>query len=263
MPSRSEWNRAAEGEPDLPVAVPAEVEHRRLRGQQPQAGLEPGRGRAWCGRRGPGRRLPRRGARTRRPTPPRRRPDGSTSTRVTCAPGMPAATFATQHPTMPAPTTLTRSPTRGGASQRALTAVSTVPPAPPGAAGRRPGTGYDGRGGHDVARLVRVQAEHGPPLEVARALLDDADVEVPVLHRTREVALLERRPHPGVLVRGTSPRKTRASVPRLTPDRRARTRTSSSPGTGMVALRSSPTPGARIQNATASGVTRVLDLPRR
>jgi hypothetical protein len=59
-----------------------------------------------------------------------------------------------------------------------------------------------GRGGHDVARLVRVQAEHDPPFEVARALLDDADVEVPVLHRSREVALLERRPHPGVLVRG-------------------------------------------------------------
>ena len=36
----------------------------------------------------------------------------------------------------------------------------------------------------------------------ARALLDDADVEVPVLHRSREVALLEWRPHPGVLVRG-------------------------------------------------------------
>ena len=49
---------------------------------------------------------------------------------------------------------------------------------------------------------MRVQAEHGPPFEVARALLDDADVEVPVLHRSREVALLERRPHPGVLVRG-------------------------------------------------------------
>ena len=50
------------------------------------------------------------------------------------------------------------------------------------------------------------QALHGATYVVEatfrRRELDDADVEVPVLHRSREVALLERRPHPGVLVRG-------------------------------------------------------------
>ena len=46
---------------------------------------------------------------------------------------------------------------------------------------------------------MRVQAEHRAPTQVGRPSLDDPDAEVAVLHRTGEVALLERRPHRGVL----------------------------------------------------------------
>ena len=60
---------------------------------------------------------------------------------------MPAATVATQHPTIPAPTTLTRSPTRGGASQRALTAVSTVPARTARSGGTPSGTGTTAEAG--------------------------------------------------------------------------------------------------------------------
>ena len=65
---------------------------------------------------------------------------GSTSTSVTSTPGMPASSRATQQPTIPAPTTATRSPTNGPASQRALTAVSSVPASTARAAGTPSGT---------------------------------------------------------------------------------------------------------------------------
>jgi hypothetical protein len=65
---------------------------------------------------------------------------GSTSTIVTCAPGMPAKRRATQHPTIPPPTTATLSPTRGSASQRAFTAVSTVPASTARSGGTSSGT---------------------------------------------------------------------------------------------------------------------------
>ena len=51
---------------------------------------------------------------------------------------------------------------------------------------------------------MRVEAEDRAAAQVRRALLDDADVEVAVLDRAREVALLERRPHRGVLARRDS-----------------------------------------------------------
>ena len=51
---------------------------------------------------------------------------------------------------------------------------------------------------------------------------------------------------------GTPPRNTNVSVPRLTPDRKVRTITSSGPGSGSVTGRISPQPGARSQNACAS-----------
>ena len=54
---------------------------------------------------------------------------------------------------------------------------------------------------------------------------------------------------------GTPPRNTNASVPRLTPDRRVRTITSSGPGSGSVTGRISPQPGALSQNACASPFT--------
>jgi hypothetical protein len=57
----------------------------------------------------------------------------------------------------------------------------------------------DRAGRDDVRGLVRVEAEHRAAAQLGRALLDGADAEVAVLHRPWEVALLERRPHHGVL----------------------------------------------------------------
>ena len=127
--------------------------------------------------------------------------DASTSTSVTSTAGNRASRRATQQPTIPAPTTATRSPTSGGASHRALTAVSTRA-GEHGARGRHV-VGHDGHGAgrHHVGRLVRVQAEDRAAAQLRRPLLDGADVEVAVLDRPREVALLERRAHRGVLAR--------------------------------------------------------------
>ena len=56
-----------------------------------------------------------------------------------------------------------------------------------------------GVGRHDVRRLVGEQTEDGAPPELVGTVVDDADVEVAVLYRAGEVALLERRPHHVVL----------------------------------------------------------------
>ena len=63
--------------------------------------------------------------------------------------------------------------------------------------------GHDGHraGRNHIGGLVRVQAEDRPAVQIGRALLYDADVEVAVLDGPREVSLLERRPHRGVLAR--------------------------------------------------------------
>ena len=63
--------------------------------------------------------------------------------------------------------------------------------------------GHDGDrvGRHHVGGLVRVQAEDRAAAQLRRSLLHDADVEVAVLDRPREVALLKRCPHRGVLGR--------------------------------------------------------------
>jgi len=124
---------------------------------------------------------------------------GLTSTSVTSTPENPASNRATQQPTRPAPTTAIRSPIRGGASQSALTAVSTVPrergPI------RRDAIGNDDHRarGHDVGALVGVEAEHRPAEQRRRAGLDHADVEVPVLDRPREFAGLGGAAHRRVL----------------------------------------------------------------
>ena len=70
-------------------------------------------------------------------------------------------------------------------------------------ASRRHALGHDGhRGGrHHVGGLVRVQAEDRAAAQLRRSLLHGADVEVAVLDRPREVPLLKRRPHRGVLGR--------------------------------------------------------------
>ena len=101
---------------------------------------------------------------------------------------------------MPAPTTVTRSPTSGAASHSALTAVSTVPASTARAGGTSSGTTRYRGGRYDVGGLVRVQAEDGAAEQLGRPLLDDADAQIAVLDRSREVALLERRPHRRVLV---------------------------------------------------------------
>ena len=51
---------------------------------------------------------------------------------------------------------------------------------------------------------------------------------------------------------GTCPRKTDASVPRLTPVHRVRTSTSPSPAPAIDSRRRPPTPGSSTQKATAS-----------
>ena len=68
---------------------------------------------------------------------------------------------------------------------------------------------------------MRVEAEDGATDEVGgvvAALLDDADVEVAVLHRGREVPLWWGARIASHWLAGTSPRKTSVSVPRLTPE---------------------------------------------
>ena len=154
----------------------------------------------------PRRRQPGRAARNRRREPwrPRGEP-GSTSTRVTSTPGIRARSRATQQPTMPAPTTATRSPSSGPASQSALTAVSTVPPSTARAAWHPVRHRHHGVRRHDVRRLVRVEAEHDAVAQPGRSTLDDPDAQVAVLHRPREVPVLERRPHRGVLALGNAP----------------------------------------------------------
>ena len=127
---------------------------------------------------------------------------GSTSTSVTRHPGIPASRRATQQPTIPAPTTATRSPTRGAASQSALTAVSTVPASTARLAGTSSGTTTTDSTGTTYAVWCGCRQKTVRPDELRRPLLDDADAEVAVLHRRREVTLLVRGAHDGVLVLG-------------------------------------------------------------
>ena len=128
------------------------VDDRALGGEQLQRALQTGGGRARRAR--PGRSSPAASsgrakstlecggdlgpARDRRRRASRRRPGSGASRR------------ATQHPTMPAPTTATRSPTSGAASQRTLTAVSTVPASTARAGGTPSGTTVTALGRHDV-----------------------------------------------------------------------------------------------------------------
>ena len=56
-----------------------------------------------------------------------------------------------------------------------------------------------GVGRHDVRRLVGEETEDGASPELVGTAVDDADLEVAVLHRAGEVALLKRCPHHVVL----------------------------------------------------------------
>ena len=50
-----------------------------------------------------------------------------------------------------------------------------------------------------VARLMGIEHENPAAAQIARAALNHADARVPVFHRRREVAVLERRAHPLIL----------------------------------------------------------------
>ena len=167
---------------------------------------------------------------------------------------MPDSRRATQQPTMPAPTTATRSPTSGAASHRALTAVSTVPASTARSAGTPSGTTTTASAGTTYLVWWGWRQKTSRPTQVGRALLDDPDVEVAVLHRTREVAVLEGRSHRGVLALGHPALEDQGlGAPA---DGRADRADQHlvRPGEGSVTGRSSPTPGAsastRVQPRT-------------
>ena len=93
----------------------------------------------------------------------------STSTSVTSTAGNRASRRATQQPTIPAPTTATRSPISGGASHKALTAVSTVPASTARAGGTSSGTTVTAPAGTTYAvwwgyrqKTVRPRSSGGP-----------------------------------------------------------------------------------------------------
>ena len=108
---------------------------------------------------------------------------------------------------------------------------------------------------------MRVEAEDGATAQLRRTMLDDADAEVAVLDRPRKSPSWNGARIAAYWLAGTPPRNTSVSVPRLTPERSVRTRTSPGPGSGSEAGRISPTPGSRSQNASASLRTG-LTLPR-
>ena len=195
--------RLPERQRDAAVAVPAQLDHLALVGEQLQRrGSAPRRSR-WRARRGRSRPRRRRVRRTRRRARRRRPPRaGSTSTSWTRTPGMRASSAATQQPTIPPPTTAIRSPTSGAASHRALTAVSTVPASTARAAGTASGTTVTAPAGTTYRVRCGARQNTVRPTSPAGPVLHLADVEVAVLDGRRELADLERRPHPGVLARG-------------------------------------------------------------
>ena len=261
MRRRPGWNAPPSERRDLGVAVPAQVEDRALGGEQVEGPLEPGGGGAGVHDEVPAALARRRAGRSRRPAPPRRpRREGSTSTRVTCAPGIRASSRATQQPTIPAPTTATRSPTSGrGVPQGVDRGLD-------GAGEHRAGGGHvvghhgHGAGRDDVRGLVRVEAEDRAAAQPGGAALDDADVEVAVLHRPREVALLERRAHRGVLAARDAAAEDQRLGAAADPGAQGADQDVVRPGSGSADGRISPTPGSRSQNARASSTTG-LTLP--
>src|SRR5215218_5923004 len=181
--------------------------------------------------------------------------DSTTSTSVTSTPGMRASRRATQHPTIPAPTTATRSPTSGGASQSALTAVSTVPASTARAGGTSSGTTVTAPAGTTYAvwcgyrqKTVRPRSSGGP-CSTAPTL------RYPYLTGPGNSPSWNGARIAAYWLGGTPPRNTSVSVPRLTPDRSVRTTTSPRSGSGSTTGRISPSPGARSQYACASSST--------
>ena len=120
---------------------------------------------------------------------------GLMSTSSTSQPAMRPASHATRQPTVPAPTIVMRSPTCGRASQRPLIAVSRLAASTARSRRHAHRAARDRPRRHDVARLMRIQREHVPALQLARAALDDADAGVAVLDRRWKLAGLKRRAH--------------------------------------------------------------------
>ena len=117
-------------------------------------------------------------------------------------PGCRAARRATAQPIMPAPTTVIAIADEGcGIPQHVHRRLDRS-----GQHGTAGGDALrddgDRRLGHHEGGLMREEGEHGTSPEAGVAALDDADVQVAVLDRSGEVALLERRAHPLVLARG-------------------------------------------------------------
>ena len=113
----------------------------------------------------------------------------------------------------------------------------------------------DRRCRHDVSRLMRMQNEDGPALELAWSALDAADTRIAVFDRSRKLAFLKRgRASAPTRSAGRCPLNTSDSVPRLIPLNSVWTTTSSSAGGRSGSRRISPRPGATTQNALASSV---------
>ena len=199
MPRRPEWNAPPSDSLTSRVAVPAEVDDGALGREQVERPLEPGGRRAGVHDQvaavgGVGRQ--------REVDAERGRDVGPAGIDVherdlhRREPGQQARDAAADHPGAD-----DRDPVadqRRGVPQRVDRGLDGA--REHGARGRH-AVGHDGHGAgrHDVGGLVRVEAEDRAAEQLRRPLLHGADVEVAVLDRPREVALLERRPHRGVL----------------------------------------------------------------
>ena len=201
MPRRPEWNAPPSESLDLGVAVPAEVDDRALGREQVERALEPGGRRAGVHDQvatvgGVGRQREVDAERGRDVGPAGIDVDERDLQRR--KPAQQACDAAADHP---------------GADDGDPVAEQRrgVPEGVDGGldGAREHGAsgwhvlGHDrhGAGRHHVGGLVRVQAEDRAAAQFRRPLLHGADVEVAVLDRPRELALLERRPHRGVLAR--------------------------------------------------------------
>ena len=196
---------AAQRQLDRSVAVPAEVGDGAVGAEQVERELEPGDGAAGVDDEVEVAGRVARAARSRPRAPPpaaargaRRRP-GSRRRRAR----RPAAGPRSSRPCRRRRRRPGRRPA-GAASQSALTAVSTVPASTARRGGTPSGTTATASAGTTYAVWCGWRQKTVRPRSSVGAGLDHADVEVAVLHRSREVALLERRPHHGVLALGNA-----------------------------------------------------------
>ena len=201
MPSRARVERASEREPDLGVAVPAEVDDRALGREQLERALEPSGRRAGVHDE----------VATAGGVGGQREVDAERGRDV--GPAGIDVDERDLHGREPAQQPCDAAADHPGADDRDPVAEQwrSVPQRVDrgldrarehGTSGRH-ALGHDGHRArrHHVGGLVRVQAEDRAAAQLRRSLLHDADVEVAVLDRTGEVPLLERRPHRGVLAR--------------------------------------------------------------